>query len=232
MDVSESRKRRLLLLRLRLSTLVVALVALTFSGIIWWNAGAPYRAANQFVQSLSTNEWAKVYELVPKVEKDLNRWNKQKFSAFAGALKGHLDFSTDRPDIVELDPGVEQYTSSKGGSRVSSSPMWDTRRERRFLWKLPFPKVSLEGKPVEIQLDVMQDVNHIWRVPAGYVLVTLNRCNRSNANDSIVNLAAVLQKLELPYFCEFRNRMVLTPERLLLFVRGEISRPEMWQALK
>jgi hypothetical protein len=99
------------------------------------------------------------------------------------------------------------------------------------MWKLPYPRFSVDGKQVSVQLDVIRDYSGQWKVCTGSILIHLNRCNRQKKTESTENLGNTLRKANLPYFCEFRNKMVVRPERIEKFLAQQIEPLDVWEPL-
>jgi hypothetical protein len=158
----------------------------------------------------------------------MNGWESASFRTFAQALTEHL-YLRGRGTLGEPTRPSAPSSPAPPGTILREKSDTASGSQQTFIWTPPKGIQLPDGARAGIDITVLRDVDGRWKVCVGSVLIALNRCNRAKPEDSAANLKRALETSALPYFCEFRARKVIRPERIVSYLNGEIENLDLWE---
>lgn len=190
-----------------------------------------------FLEAVRNRDWATVYALSPKQEREANGWSEQQFITFANGCAEHLPRQIGTPAIEEADPrpASEMKLGPSGRGKVSDEPLFDRRYKRVYF--VSFPEYGPVRRPTgdsipKMQVYVRRGPDGLWYVDAANPILTLSNLKDEPTETKCMRIVNALRRAGLRQVVFYDTRQALVADRLERFVRGEIDKMEIFVVLK
>lgn len=235
-------KRRLLIGGIVAASLVVVALLLRHPAspiaILAPTQTSPEKTLNAFLTAISNRDWANVYALSPDRERQANGWTLQQFVTFASGCAEHLPQRIGTPAIEEADPRpTPELTRIPPGAtgRVNLEPLFDIRYER--VYYVSFPEYGYVRRPTgdrmpKMRVSLRRGADGLWWVDCANPILTLTNLKDEPTETKCMRIVRALRRAGLRHVVFYDLHQALTADRLERFVRGEIEKAEIFEAVK